>query len=64
MSTDTLAVIELSDNTRLSLLRLPDGLLALGSANSITTIGTTRDMQAVIEGLQAVVKTIGPEGGT
>ena len=59
---DTLAVIELSDDTRLSLFRLPGGLLALGTANSITTIGTVRDMEAVIEALKAVTRTIGPEG--
>lgn len=62
MNGHTLATIMLNDETELSLIRLPTGLLALAGANNVLQIGTGRDMEALIEALKAVIRTIGPEG--
>lgn len=63
MNGHILATLTLTDETELSLIRLPNGLLALAGATNVLQIGTGRDLEALTSALQAVSGTLGPEGG-
>ncbi len=58
------AVIPLSDEQELKILRLSDGLMALASMNNVMTIGTIDDLSELGQAITALTRALGPiEGG-